>query len=361
MKKMTCVVLMLCIAMMCTTPFEAQSQNRRTGGGNSGTATKKEQPQTKKEQPQTKMVTPSGQTQRQSQPISRGSQTTTSKKQNNAAPAQIQDRRPARTGSQNSNSHSAQISRKNSDVGRQNIPSKSKDNGRFNDPTYNRPSGHKPAAVQYHNNLPPKRGPEYVRPYLEPKHKPVPSYRYGDHYFGHRINILPRGYVVMRVGGLDYYYYNGVYYRPYLLGGYYVCRPPRGTTIASTMFNVALTAIAINTIRNEIERARRAATISTVYGNTRTGYVVRTSDDYYNTNLLNQAGQDYYYQDGVFYILHNGQYYVIEPPIGALVTEIPNDYDEIELDGRLYYQVENTLYKATVIDGALYFEVVCNL
>ena len=307
------------------------------------------------------MVTPSGQTQRQSQPISRGSQTTTSKKQNNAAPAQIQDRRPARTGSQNSNSHSAQISRKNSDVGRQNIPSKSKDNGRFNDPTYNRPSGHKPAAVQYHNNLPPKRGPEYVRPYLEPKHKPVPSYRYGDHYFGHRINILPRGYVVMRVGGLDYYYYNGVYYRPYLLGGYYVCRPPRGTTIASTMFNVALTAIAINTIRNEIERARRAATISTVYGNTRTGYVVRTSDDYYNTNLLNQAGQDYYYQDGVFYILHNGQYYVIEPPIGALVTEIPNDYDEIELDGRLYYQVENTLYKATVIDGALYFEVVCNL
>jgi hypothetical protein len=42
MKKMTCVVLMLCIAMMCTTPFEAQSQNRRTGGGNSGNATKKE-------------------------------------------------------------------------------------------------------------------------------------------------------------------------------------------------------------------------------------------------------------------------------------------------------------------------------
>ena len=47
MKKMTCVVLMLCIAMMCTTPFEAQSQNRRTGGGNSGNATKKENVQTK--------------------------------------------------------------------------------------------------------------------------------------------------------------------------------------------------------------------------------------------------------------------------------------------------------------------------
>ena len=31
------------------------------------------------------------------------------------------------------------------------------------------------------------------------------------------------------------------------------------------------------------------------------------------------------------------------------------------IDGKTYYQVENTLYKATVIDGALYFEVVCNL
>jgi hypothetical protein len=165
----------------------------------------------------------------------------------------------------------------------------------------------------------------------------------------------------MRVGGLDYYYYNGVYYRPYLLGGYYVCRPPRGTTIASTMLNVALTAIAINTIRDEIARAQRAATISNRYSTVHTNYVVRTSDDYYNTNLITQNGQDYYYQDGVFYILHNGQYYVIEPPIGALVTEIPADYEEIELEGRTYYQVEDTLYKATVIDGALYFEVVCNL
>jgi hypothetical protein len=189
----------------------------------------------------------------------------------------------------------------------------------------------------------------------------MPSYRYGDHYFGHRLHVLPRGYVTMRVGGIDYYYYDGIYYRPYLLGGYYVCRPPRGTTIASTLFNVALTAIVINTIRDEAARARRAAALSTVYGNNRTGYVIRTSDDYYNTNLLTQAGQEYYYQDGVFYILKNGQYYVIEPPIGALVTEIPADYDEIELDGRTYYQVENTLYKATVIDGALYFEVVCNL
>ena len=391
MKRFTSVVLMLCIAMMCTTPYEAQSQNRRTGGGTSGNSTKKETVQTKGQntttssstprrtgstgsssittntntsrssEPKTKMVTPSGQTQ---------------KKQNapkqNTAPAQVQDRRTQGTSIGNNRSHSSEISRKNSDVGRQNIPADRREskasrpkNDKYGDPMYgnktSHKSNHKPAAVQYHNNLPPKRGPEYARPYLEPKHRPMPSYRYGDHYFGHRINVLPRGYVVMRIGGIDYYYIDGVYYRRYLLGGYYVCRPPRGTTIASTLFNVALTAIAINTIRDEIARAQRAAVLSTRYGNANTGYVVRTSDDYYNTNLVNQAGQDYYYQDGVFYILHNGQYYVIEPPIGALVTEIPADYDEIVLEGRTYYQVEDTLYKATVIDGALYFEVVCNL
>lgn len=392
MKKMTTVVLTLCIAMMCTTPFEAQSQNRRTGGGNSGTATKKENVQTKStgssastprrtgssgssssvnssrssssssSAPATKMVTPSGQTSRQNQVTTRPSSQTNRQTQTtrpaqsssrSTAPAQVQDRRPSATVKSNSSSHSAQISRKNSDVGRQNIPAPQT---RANRP----PRERKPAAVQYHSSLP-HRGPDYVRPYLEPRYKPMPSYRYGTHYFGHRITVLPRGYVTMRVGGINYYYYDGIYYRPYLLGGYYVCRPPRGTAIAQTMLNVALTAIAINTIRDEIQRAQRAAALSTVYANNNTGYVVRTRDDYYNTNLVNQAGQDYYYQDGVFYILKNGQYYVIEAPIGALVTEIPSDYDEIELDGRTYYQVEDTLYKATVIDGALYFEVVCNL
>ena len=363
---------MLCIAMMCTTPFEAQSQNRRTGGGNSGNATKKEQPArssgsstkatsnnssknsaaTRSSEPKTKMATPSG-------PSNHGSKP--------SAPAgQVQDRRNNNVRQQNSGSHSAQISRKNSEVGRQNIPAQkehrpsgNKDRG-YGDPIYGG-HNHKPAAVQYHNQPPRPRGPHYERPYLEPRHTPMPSHRYGDHYFGYRLRTLPRGYVTMRIGGLDYYFYDGIYYRPYALGGYYVCRPPRGTAIASTLFNVALNAIVINSIRNEIERAQRAAELSRVYATTNNGYVIRTSDDYYAGNIAGQTNQEYYYQDGVFYILHNGQYYVIEAPIGALVTEIPADYEEIELDGRTYYQVEDTIYKTTVIDGALYFEVVCNL
>ena len=219
--------------------------------------------------------------------------------------------------------------------------------------------GHAPAAVHHH--APVHRGPAYARPYLEPRHRPIPYHHYGYHYFGHRIHTLPIGYSLIRVGYRDYYYYDGIYYRPYWNGGYYICRPPLGTMIASTLFDVAMTTIAINIIRNEIERARTAAELSGYYAARNTNYTLRTSDDYYNTNLVNQAGQDYYYQDGVFYTLNNGEYRVIEPPIGALVEEIPEDYDEIELGGKTYYQVEDTLYKPTIINGKLHFEVVCSL
>ena len=382
MKRFTTVVLMLCIAMMCTTPFEVQGQNRRTGGSSSNVTQKEQRSTTKAAEPkiQQKPSTPqrnsnSGSMQQKQAPAQQHKQAPT--QQHKSAPAQVQDRRSTNTTPGNSHSHSAQISRKNSEVGRQNIPSNrevkpqnkaprevkpSGSKSRNSDPIYgSRPKEHKPSAVQYHNQPPRPREPHYTRPYLEPKHTPMPSYRYGDHYFGHRVHALPRGYRTIRVGGLDYYYYDGIYYRPYTLGGYYVCRPPRGTTIASTLFNVALTAIAINTIRNEVERATRAAELARVYSTGNTGYVLRNTDDYYVTNVANQVNQEYYYQDGVFYILQNGQYYVIDAPIGALVTQIPADYDEVEIDGKTYYVVEETVYKATVIDGALYFEVVTNL
>ena len=219
--------------------------------------------------------------------------------------------------------------------------------------------GRGPAAV--HHAPARHRGPAFSRPYLEPRYRPIPYHRYGTHYFGHRIHTLPFGYSLVRVGYRDYYYYDGIYYRPYWDGGYYVCRPPLGTRIASTLFDIALTSLAINTIRNEIERARCAAELSSIYAAQNAGYVVRTSDDYYNTNLLRQATQDYYYQDGVFYTMDNGQYCVIEAPIGALVDEIPEDYDEVVLDGKTYYQVEDVLYKPTIIKGKLRFEVACNL
>lgn len=145
--------------------------------------------------------------------------------------------------------------------------------------------------------------------------------------FGHRVRYLPHGYVVRYYGGRPYYYYDGVYYRPYRYGGYYVCRPPLGTVFAATLFDAAMTAVAINTIGNAISEAVR----------------------------------DIYYQNGVFYSREDDEYRVVQAPIGAQVAQIPSDYELIELDGETYYQVEDTIYKPTVVDGQLVFEVVCTI
>lgn len=353
MKRFMNVVLTLCIATMCTTPFEAQGQNRRTGTTSNGTANKEQSSQTRSTG--SAQVQKSAQTQRPAQTTQKPAQTTQKS-------AQVQDRRTNTTvGTSNSSSRSAQISRKNSPV-QQTQQAKQTQQPKQTQPKVNpAPRDPRPAAPQPAPGPAPRPAPKPApKPAVHPPHPPMPSYHYGDHYFGQRIRVLPRGYTVVHAGGITYYLSNGVYYRPYLSGGYYICRPPKGTVIAQTLFNVALTAVAVNTIRDEIQRASRAAAISSVYAAANTGYTVRTRDDYAGS-LQNQADQQYYYQDGVFYILQNGQYYVIEAPIGALVTEIPADYQEIELDGRTYYQVEDTLYKTTVIEGTLYFEVVCNL
>ena len=44
--------------------------------------------------------------------------------------------------------------------------------------------------------------------------------------FGFRINILPLGYSSFYIGYNPFYYYQGIYYRPYNNGGYEVTAPP---------------------------------------------------------------------------------------------------------------------------------------
>ncbi len=91
----------------------------------------------------------------------------------------------------------------------------------------------------------------------------------------------------------------------------------------------------------------------------------RANDSYSVANALGlaqsyaYANQQYYYQDGVFYIINStGQYQVIVPPAGALVSELPDDYDVISLNGNDYYKVDDTVYRLTLVDGTPYLEVL---
>lgn len=164
------------------------------------------------------------------------------------------------------------------------------------------------------------------------------------HYYGYRVRSLPVHAHRHYHGGVTYYCYNNIWYRPF--GGHYVvCRPPFGTLLAANLIaDLALTAVKIS-YYNSLAQANVNILASGNLG------VVQNFAD---------AGASYYYQDGVFYTLGpNGQYMVIAPPAGALVESLPEDYEVVTLsDGNVYYKVDNTIYRMTIDEGKPYFEVV---
>ena len=209
-----------------------------------------------------------------------------------------------------------------------------------------------------------------------------PGHFWGDHphYYGYRIHYLPSTYRVIHHWGLDYYLYNGIYYRYY--GGYYhVCRPPYGTLIEraidAALFNLVTFSYYSNTYRtyNTVfdnyatiaEQNRIIAENNALIARQNSSYAMNSDRALSSYELANRLGlvqsfayanAQYYYQDGVFYIFENGQYKVIVPPAGALVSSLPDDYDVIVLDGVEYFQVDQTVYRVTLVDGNPYLEVL---
>jgi hypothetical protein len=75
------------------------------------------------------------------------------------------------------------------------------------------------------------RGYNYNSYYHRPVYRSPYSYVHFGPSFGFRINVLPMGYYPFYLGTNPYYYYEGVYYRPYYDGGYEVVAPPLGATV----------------------------------------------------------------------------------------------------------------------------------
>jgi len=69
----------------------------------------------------------------------------------------------------------------------------------------------------------PSPGPKIIIPGPAPVPSPNPK-------LGMQLNVLPNGYYSFSIGPRPYYYYNGVYYRPYS-AGYMVIAPPMGAVI----------------------------------------------------------------------------------------------------------------------------------
>lgn len=47
--------------------------------------------------------------------------------------------------------------------------------------------------------------------------------------------------------------------------------------------------------------------------------------------------------------------------IGTLLTKLPGDCEKVVIDNKTYYQVDDILYKVTVVSGTPYFEAAYQL
>ena len=279
----------------------------------------------------------------------------------------------------NPSSQSSSVVRRNSNVTRTGLSSVS---GNMRQPGNNRGGSRMDNSMDFriedHNvhRIPPRDRDfmHYDRPgHFYDHHHP--------HYFGFRVEVLPPRYKVVRYFGIDYYIYNDVYYRPYR-GHYIVCRPPFGVTIARSVVDISFATVnfayysnvyrtfgAIDANNRYIDQQNRiiAQNNATIMAQNR-AIAMNPNSALSSYEIANRLGlvqsyayadRNYFYQDGVFYIVNaGGQYQVIVPPAGALVQNLPEDYDIITLGGVQYYRVDDTVYRLTLVSGSPYLEVL---
>ena len=279
----------------------------------------------------------------------------------------------------NPSSQSSSVVRRNSNVTRTGLSSVS---GNMRQPDNNRGGSKMDNSMDFriedHNvhRIPPRD-----RDFM---HYDRPGHFYDHHHphsFGFRVEVLPPRYKVVRYFGIDYYIYNDVYYRPYR-GHYIVCRPPFGVTIARSVVDISFATVnfayysnvyrtfgAIDANNRYIDQQNRiiAQNNATIMAQNR-AIAMNPNSALSSYEIANRLGlvqsyayadRNYFYQDGVFYIVNaGGQYQVIVPPAGALVQNLPEDYDIITLGGVQYYRVDDTVYRLTLVSGSPYLEVL---
>ena len=245
--------------------------------------------------------------------------------------------------------------------------------------------GREPHHIQMHP------GPGHNMERIPPRHRdPMPFGRAvrfwdgGRHYFGYRVSYLPSRYTRVEYYGIPYYLLDGIYYR-YYRGHYYVSRPPFGVIFDAVLDNILYSVCnfayyydVYDTFRTINDNANTIASQNATIAANNATIARQNADIALNTDRAAKshreadrlglvqsyadAGVEYFYQDGVFFIKDsNGKYVTIVPPAGALVQELPDDYDTITLDGEEYYKVDDTVYKLSIIDGSPYFEVLGQL
>lgn len=159
-----------------------------------------------------------------------------------------------------------------------------------------------------------ERHKHYYRP---PGARPLPYY----HRPGYTIHTLPRLAVTLAIGGLLFYYADGIYYR-HATSGFIVATPPVG---------VVITTLPV-------------------------GYTVFVL-----------GGLTYYYYADVYYVWdsYRGGYRVVEAPLdvstyqpGEIVYTLPDGATSVTINGVQYYRYNNIYFMQTVQGNRVVYVVV---
>lgn len=71
------------------------------------------------------------------------------------------------------------------------------------------------------------------------------------------------------------------------------------------------------------------------------------------------GGSQFYLSGGYFYQYNNNQYTVVEPPLGAALTTLPDGAESIIINGEQYYELNGVYYlPVRKDDGSVVYEVV---
>ena len=211
--------------------------------------------------------------------------------------------------------------------------------------------------------------------------RPGAFYGHNPHFFGYRVQSLPPRYRRISHWGRDYYFYNNVYYLRY--GNWYVItRPPFGVAVSIALRDLTFASVRFSYYHNVyrtfdiidsnyrtiLEQNREIARNNALLATQNSALALNSNRALSAYEIASALGlvqsfaninTEYFYEDGVFYVAtKKNRYEVIVPPAGALVNELPDDYDTIVLNGVEYYKVDDTVYRLVLVDGIPALEVL---
>ncbi len=136
-------------------------------------------------------------------------------------------------------------------------------------------------------------------------------HHWDDFHFHRHFRVLPFGFLTLAIGGVPFYYYDGIYYQP-AGDGYDEVYPPVGAAIPEPPDG----AIAIDA-----------------------------------------GGQTYYYAAGAFYLQQpDGTYALVPAPMGVIVPDLPPDAVQVNISGTTAYQFNNVYYEPVFVNGVTQYQ-----